>query len=235
MGESMSFEAVVFDLFGTLVRPFRRSEHILVTRECAGILGIEFEECHRLWVESFARRSVGEFGSIAENFGWIVRRAGGEPVEETLAQAAKQYARFTVASLEPFEGVLDTLEQLRARGLRIGLLTNCAPDVPEALPKMPLGHCFDACVYSCEAKAAKPAREVYELVVQRLGVDPGRTLYVGDGSDGELAGAAAVGMHPVLVTPSLADTYDAQRPEVAGWVGERIATIPDVLQYLARR
>lgn len=231
----MSFESVVFDLFGTLVRPFRRSEHALAMQKCAGILEIDFEECHRLWVESFAQRSVGEFGSIAENFAWIVRRTGGEPVEAILLRAAEQYAQFTVASLEPLEGVLDTLQQLRDCGLRVGLLTNCAPDVPEILPETPLGRCFDARVYSCEAKAAKPAREVYELVVRQLGVDPGRTLYVGDGSDGELAGAAAVGMHPVLVTPSLVDTYDAQRPEVAGWAGERIATIPDVLQYLARR
>lgn len=229
----MNWQAVVFDLFGTLVPPFRKSEHTLAIRECADILGIEFADCHRLSVESFRQRSVGEFASIAENFGWIAGQLGVEPDAETLAQAAKSYAGFTIASLEPFEGVMDTLEWLGDLGLRIGLLTNCGPDVPEILPETPLGRCFDATVYSCVARAAKPAREVYELIARRLGVEPDHILYVGDGSDGELAGAAAVGMHPLLVTPSLADTYDAQRPEVAQWTGERIATIPEVLQHLA--
>jgi putative hydrolase of the HAD superfamily len=231
----VSWQAVVFDLFGTLVPPFRKSEHTLAIQKCARILEIDFEDCHRLWVESFPQRSVGEFASVAENFGWIVQQTGAEPSDESLAQAAKDYARFTAHGLEPLDGVLDTLRQLRDSGLRLGLLTNCAPDVPEILPETPLGRCFDATVYSCVAKAVKPAREVYELVVRSLDFDPDRILYVGDGSDGELTGAAAVGMRPLLVTPSLADTYDALRPEITQWVGDRIATIPQVPQYLARR
>ena len=44
----MRYSEVLFDLYGTLVPPFRMREHKAVVRECADILGVDFEECHDL-------------------------------------------------------------------------------------------------------------------------------------------------------------------------------------------
>ncbi|MFG1864110.1 HAD family hydrolase [Microbispora bryophytorum] len=231
----MTWRAVVFDLFGTLVPPFRKAEHSSAIRECALTLGLDFELCHGLWVESFPYRVSGDFESVAANFAWIGERAGITLGQENCRAAAEQYADFTQASLQPLDGVERTLATLKEAGLRMGLLTNCAPDVPEVLPRTPLGAYFDTTVFSCSARVRKPERLSYELVLEQIRTQPVRTLYIGDGSDEELRGAAEAGLHPVLVTPSLANTYDSRRPEVENWTGSRVATIPDVLTFLDAR
>jgi putative hydrolase of the HAD superfamily len=98
-----------------------------------------------------------------------------------------------------------------------------------------LGAFFEAAVFSCTARVRKPDPRAYELVLNSLGIGPEHVLYVGDGTDAELRGAAEAGLYPLLVTPSLANTYDARRADVDGWSGPRIATIPDVLPYLDNR
>ncbi|WP_194890875.1 HAD family hydrolase [Catenulispora pinisilvae] len=231
----MTFEAVVFDLFGTLVPPFRKAEHTEAIRGCARVLGMDFEACHALWIESFGQRTSGGFASVADNFAWMGDRTGVRLDPQACRAAAVQYGEFTRAGLEPLEGVERTLAALKTAGLRLGLLTNCAPDVPSILAETAWGSRFDAAVFSCTARVSKPEPRSYELVLDRLGIPAGAVLYVGDGSDGELRGAAAAGLHPVLVTPDLTNTYDRTRPDVESWTGPRIATIPDVLGYLDGR
>ncbi|MEU1880037.1 HAD family hydrolase [Streptosporangium sp. NPDC020072] len=228
----MTWRGVIFDLFGTLVPPFRKAEHTSAIQECAKILDLDFELCHSLWIESFPQRVSGGFASIASNFAWIGEQAGITLSREDCLAAAAQYAEFTRAGLEPLAGVNQALTQLKSAGLRLGLLTNCAPDVPEVLAATPLGAHFDAAVFSCSARIRKPERPAYDLVLQEIGTRPEHTLYVGDGSDDELRGAAEAGLRPLLVTPSLANTYDSHRPAVENWKGPRVATIPAVLSYL---
>jgi hypothetical protein len=45
----MRCSGVLFDLFGTLIPPFRMCEHMDALRACAHTLGLSFEECHRYW------------------------------------------------------------------------------------------------------------------------------------------------------------------------------------------
>ena len=70
----------------------------------------------------------------------------------------------------------------------------------------------------------KPDPAIYRTAAQRLGVAPGDCVYVGDGADGELAGAAAVGM-TVLRTTEHQDTEP-------GWIGTVIANLGQVLAHV---
>src|SRR5262245_29166305 len=64
----MRYAGVLFDLFGTLIPPFRRREHMEVLRACAQVLGLSFDACYRCWGETYLQRTRGEFVSIADNF-----------------------------------------------------------------------------------------------------------------------------------------------------------------------
>ena len=228
----MTFEAVVFDLYGTLVPPFPKAEHIKAVKENSAILGLDFEFCHRLWIESYELRVSGEFAEMTDYFAWFGAKAGVALTRDVCTAAATAYARFARRNIQPLPGVVETLAALKARGLRLGLLTNCTPDTATIFPATAMGPYFTSTVFSSLAKAVKPSPASYALVLSELGIAPADVLYVGDGSDGELSGAAAAGMTPLLVTPSLHDTYDQHRPEVEAWQGPRIATIPDVLGFL---
>lgn len=97
----MRCSGVLFDLFGTLIAPFRRREHMAALQACAQHLGLSFDECHRYWSETFARRVRGEFVSVADNFPWIARQLGRRPTPQALTQAEAVYERFTAESLVP--------------------------------------------------------------------------------------------------------------------------------------
>jgi putative hydrolase of the HAD superfamily len=224
----MRYSGVLFDLFGTLVAPFRKREHMIAIRQCAEELGIGFAECHQYWGETFARRMRGEFASVADNFDWVVRQTGRRASNRALAKAAEIYEQFTIEGLEPAPHALETLGWLRSRGVRIGLVSNCAPDLVRVWSKTAFAEYFDYCAFSCQVRAVKPEPDIYRTALDALGLAPSETLYVGDGSDEELSGAARCGMHPVLISVDLSNTYDARRKDVEMWKGPVIRSLSEL-------
>jgi FMN phosphatase YigB (HAD superfamily) len=57
---------------------------------------------------------------------------------------------------------------------------------------------------------------------------PDQTLYIRDGSDEEISGAARCGMQPVLISIDLSNTYDAQRKDVDAWTGPVIRALSEL-------
>ena len=128
--------------------------------------------------------------------------------------------------LRPRAGVIETLAELRRRRLRVALISMCSEDVPVAWPETELAGLFDVETFSSRCGLAKPDAAIYLHTTDALGVDPGACLFVGDGANDELAGAARVGMTPVLVAPPGREPLWS---EVQAWRGLRVASIPEVL------
>jgi putative hydrolase of the HAD superfamily len=224
----MRYSGVLFDLFGTLIPPFRMREHMDVLRECAQTLGISFEACYRHWGETYLQRTRGEFVSVADNFHWVARQIGRYLTPQALTRAEQVYERFTAESLVPVAGAIETLEWLTACGLRIGLVSNCAADIPRMWSTSVFAKYFDYCAFSCQVGAVKPDPAIYRAALDALRLFPHQTLYVGDGSDEELSGAVRCGMQPVLISIDLSNTYDAQRKDVDAWSGSVIRALSEL-------
>lgn len=96
----------------------------------------------------------------------------------------------------------DLLTQARARGWRIGILTNGLPAVQarkaRALGLAPL---VDAIVYAEEwgTGRGKPEREPFEVVRARLDTRAALTVFVGDDPWRDIYGARAAGLHTILL------------------------------------
>jgi putative hydrolase of the HAD superfamily len=129
----------------------------------------------------------------------------------------------------PREGVIETLHELRQCGIRTGLITVCSEDVVDVWNETPFSGLFEAEVFSCSCGYRKPDPRLYLQACQELDVDPAEALYVGDGSNDELAGAERVGMRAVLVHRA---GEEPLWPEVRDWSGPRITSIPEVLLHL---
>jgi putative hydrolase of the HAD superfamily len=224
----MQYAGVLFDLFGTLIPPFRMREHMDMLRECAYTLGISFEACYRHWGETYLQRARGEFVSVADNFRWVAHQTGRQLTPHTLTQAEAVYERFTTESLVPVAGAIETLEWLTACGLRLGLVSNCAADMPRVWSTSVFAKYFAYCAFSCQVGAVKPDPAIYRAALDALRLLPEQTLYIGDGSDEELSGAARCGMQPVLIAIDLSNTYDAQRKDVDAWSGPMIRALPEL-------
>jgi putative hydrolase of the HAD superfamily len=211
-------EAVVFDLWETLV-PFDDSKWLRALEELAGEADVDPVLYAAAWAEDRAARDAGEFEESARR---IYLKLGLELDDELLATISKRRRAAFAAVFVPRDGAVPTLEELRARGLRTGLITNCSSETPALWAASPLAPLVDACVFSCREGARKPERRLYETAAQRLGVRPEACVYVGDGNDDELAGAARVGMRPVLLrTQSERD-----------WDGEAIDSLPEVVELV---
>jgi putative hydrolase of the HAD superfamily len=212
----MRFRAVIFDLWDTLV-DWPVEAALALTRRIATHFDIDEATFMERWHENYHRRETGPLAAAYEALG--VPR---EHIDDLVA-ARHDLAR---RSLIPRAGAVEALDELRARGHRLGLISVCSEEVPAAWPETPLASRFDVTTFSSECGVMKPDPEIYLRTARALDVDPREALYVGDGANDELAGAARVGMTPVLILP------DGREPfweEAHDWDGLRIRSIPEVL------
>lgn len=91
------------------------------------------------------------------------------------------------------------LALLRARRLRLAVVSNFDGRLPPLLEAMGLGSLVDAVVYSSAVGAAKPAPAIFHVALDRLGVAPDEALHIGDSRTADVAGAHGAGMHAVLL------------------------------------
>lgn len=92
-------------------------------------------------------------------------------------------------------GAEEILHKLQAAGVRIGLLTNGAPDLQrEKIETSGLGMFFDAAVVSGEFGTGKPSPEIFHHLLGLLGVAPAEALMVGNSLARDIAGGKRAGM-----------------------------------------
>lgn len=99
------------------------------------------------------------------------------------------------------DDVVPTLQALRERGLRLGLVSNTF--IPPAthdrhLTEAGLIEFFPVRVYSSEVKYRKPHRRIFQIALQRLGTRAEETLFVGDQLKLDILGARRIGMRTAL-------------------------------------
>jgi putative hydrolase of the HAD superfamily len=89
------------------------------------------------------------------------------------------------------------MRELKARGLRVGLLTNNVKEFGDNWRAMfPIDELCEDVVDSSHVGMRKPEREIYELTCNRLRVTPEETIFVDDNAD-NIAAASAYGMEVV--------------------------------------
>ncbi|MDA4134064.1 MAG: HAD hydrolase-like protein [Thaumarchaeota archaeon] len=203
IAKGFQVQSVVFDLFHTLVDPdVYRPEGFTRAYKIAEALGLaEADEFARYWDEVEARRHVDGSKKVAQYADdYLFEHRGRRCTPEELDQVNLLWGRMhDLALLKPRDDVVSALRNLHARGLKLGLLSNI--DEREAVnwTSSPLSPLFDVACLSFEIGHSKPSREAYSLVLTRLGADASSSIYVGDGSHDELAGAKRAGFGLVVL------------------------------------
>jgi putative hydrolase of the HAD superfamily len=213
--EEEAMKAVIFDLWDTLVEwPVADAE--VLKKELAALVTVDEEEFERRWRDGYR---ASQTGSLADSY-----RALGLPDEHIDTHVTARHA-FGRRSLRLRDGARETMTRLRDRGIKLGLITVCSEEVPAAWPESELAGLFDAETFSSDCGLIKPDPEIYLTTARALGVDPAEAMFVGDGANDELGGAARVGMTPVLFVPR----GEPQWAALAEWTGLRITSLDEVL------
>jgi putative hydrolase of the HAD superfamily len=231
----MKYKAVVFDLFGTLVDNFPPGAFDRVVTEMANLVGITPSLLIQRWGEVFAERDIGTPGPVACSVEQVCRNLGAEASAAGIQAAAQKWVDLIRCILTPRKDAAESMALLRGRGYKIGLISNCGWEVPELWEATPVAPLFDIRVYSCAVGLTKPSPRIYQLVCEQLEVRPDECVYVGDGSDGELTGAAQVGMRPVLISVPYEpadDLYFRYHPDALGWQGLTLRSLKGIVPLL---
>lgn len=100
----------------------------------------------------------------------------------------------------PYPDTAPTLRALRARGAKIGIVSNVPRDLRPIFAAHALDGYVDAFTHSFEVGAEKPAPAIFLRACQAIGTDPAETLMVGDHAIAD-GGAVRAGLRFHLLPP----------------------------------
>lgn len=128
------------------------------------------------------------------------------------------------------EDLCESLQTLREMDLRLGIVSNTfvnGSSLDRHMERVGILEFFEMRMYSYELTCRKPARRIFDEAAQRIGVEPGRILFVGDRLDKDVYGSRRAGMNPVL---KRAYTNQGKTAPAGVPVIDRIAELPDVVR-----
>jgi len=108
-------------------------------------------------------------------------------------------------AFRPVSGAVDALRRLRGAGLELACVANWDISLEPHLRQAGVASFFTTIVSSAEAGAPKPSPHPFLLALERLGVEPGRALHIGDDradEDGARAAGLAFEPAPLVTLPA---------------------------------
>jgi putative hydrolase of the HAD superfamily len=222
--------AVIFDLYGTLVPEFPHDDFYGSIDHMATVLGADVGAFRDAWNATVVARQTGVYPTMDENVLAICETMGlPEPAASVVTRALKRRAEMYEKWFLPRDGAVETLTELRARGLRLALISMCAPDTPPMWEASAFAGQVDVEVFSSVVGLRKPDPAIYRYACERLGVEPADCLYCGDGAYRELTGAQEFGMTAVEIRDPAVDITTLLHLEGDDWSGARIADLRELL------
>jgi putative hydrolase of the HAD superfamily len=124
-----------------------------------------------------------------------------------------------------FDDVSATLKELKARRLKLGLLTNLQSEVNSVCRVLGIADYLDFTVTSAEAGADKPQPPIFLKALQLAHVNAAEAIHVGDQYQNDVLGARKVGISPILLDRADYYTEITDCPRIRG--------LSEVVRYIS--
>lgn len=191
----MVYEAVLLDLYDTLVW----SDWNAWRQRVADRAGVTTERLDRAYEVTRPRRNVGGYPSPEADMTAVLTAAGARVDPEMVRELGVLERESFGGTTQLYPDALPVVRELRSRGVRTALVSNCSYNTRPFVDGLGLGDELDAVVLSFEAGAAKPDSRIYRLALEALGgVEPSKAVFVDDQA-AYCDGAAALGMDTRLI------------------------------------
>lgn len=183
--------SVIFDMYETLITHFQHP--LYFGAQIAEDAGIPVDRFLEPWRATDYDRTIGKIRleEVLENI-FRENNCCSEALIKTVTQKRIDTKKECFRHLHP--QILPMLAGLRARGVSVGLISNCYFEEAEVIRESELFPYFDTVFLSCEQGIQKPDEEIFMRCIEKLSVKPGECLYVGDGGSYELETAKKLGM-----------------------------------------
>lgn len=208
----MAIRAVSFDVGATLLRPYPSFAEIVL--RCCREAGSPLPDCAGAEADAYADRFFGALQRRGETYSdseersrqiWTDLYHGflltqGIAPELAGPLALQLFATFIDhASYRLYDDALPTLEAVRARGYRIGIISNWESWLVGLLRSVGVEPYAEFQAISGIIGHEKPSRVIFDHAVVAAGVRHGEILHVGDSLTSDYEGATAAGLRAVLL------------------------------------
>lgn len=178
-------KAVVFDLYDTLL--YNR---------------INNRPYYRLFAELGMQGNEGLSGAyriaLTENFdslSALVERI--KPGANIDLRGYEEEIETEIASASLYPETRNVLGELKARNVRLGLISNLATPYKRPFFELGLDAYFDKIVFSCDIGFRKPECEIYGRMLADISMEPQFVLMTGNNARDDVNGPRSVGMESV--------------------------------------
>jgi HAD superfamily hydrolase (TIGR01662 family) len=246
----MKLTTVLFDLGSTLLYSkdpwppiFREADQALVTVLQKASIPLDGESFY------------SEFGGFLDAY---YAERGGSTIEKTTDAALKELlarkgfpdiadtdirvaldAMYTVTQKNWYleDDAISTLEMLRQRGYRLGLISNASDDknVQQLIDRYGLRQYFEYIITSAGCGIRKPDERIFQLALDHFRVRPGAAVMVGDTLEADILGANQIGIYSVWITRRLEVQGDGELAIQPQAVVGRLDQIPALLGELEEK
>ena len=199
------YDAVLLDAGGVLLLPDPDA-----IRAALAPFGVEPDDetcrrCHYVWIREFDRLS-GERQAVMEEVTAAALGVEESDIERASVLLGSLFSKESISV--PAPGIVQALQRLKQTGVALCIVSNADGTLERRLEDFGLcsvdgGDCVQVAIVvdSGVVGIEKPDPRIFDIAVDALGVEPERTLYVGDTVCKDVVGARAAGLHPLHLDP----------------------------------
>ncbi|MGU9332072.1 HAD family hydrolase [Clostridium perfringens] len=193
-------KAIVFDLDDTLIseRDYIKSGFKVVSNYIEGKYSIDQKKVFNKMEELFKKSTKNVFNRTLEHFKIKYEK-------EDILKLISIY-RNHVPDIKFFDDVIPTLEELRKRGYKLGIITDGYKETQNRkLNALKCREFFDEIIITDELGREywKPHEKSYKLISEKLDIKPEEYIYVGDNSIKDFVNAKKIGVKTILIKRDL--------------------------------
>lgn len=228
----MQIKAITFDVGGTLVEgKLHQKEYFQCLLDYLRSLGYHVPERNfRASVRGMIarlqdiRRDHRE-GNFRELYSGLLDDLGVEPRDDVLEEIKEiYYANFPQVEIR---GVREMLRRFHER-FKLGVISNAMTEVSRVfLRRSELSKFFDVIVLSSDVGIRKPDPRIFHYALEKLNVEPGFAVHVGNSLIHDIAGAKGAGMMAIWVARERAEALG--EPD---YIMRSILDLPKVMEAL---
>ena len=189
-------KAIIFDFWGTLVENGVNSSPLKQVMSIMHLDNLPFSA----FVASFERSFMTKrYESLAEGFEITCKNFDIRYNQRVIDDLIGLWNKNRLLA-KPFPETIKVLEELKAKGLKLALISNTdAFSIEPLLEKYGMSKYFDAIVMSYKTGILKTDKKSFEIILKELGIEKEEVIMVGDSLQSDIAGAQNAGIKGVLV------------------------------------